>query len=1697
VPADDAADSPKPAGAEAHAAAAPTADQTESIEVTLDTETSERVAPPRKHVAASVLPNLSIVEQTVAPASRVERAQEIIEACKKALKLLEPRSKSDPAMAARLHFEAARQYEFPIRDLDAAADHYRRALATRPDHLPSIRGARRVAFRRGDLAGTLALFDMEIERTRRPERRMDLLMQKASALVALGRQDEARATWKAAVEFAGNNAAPFYALALAERRAAAWPSLEQAYDRLAQITASDGRHRAALLVEWARVSDVMRNDAATACDLLRSALAADSATLGALPALGRLLYAKGRWHELVEVELALAEQTTEPALRGYAYLRMSRILVYRLGRMEEGIAAIERAHADLPNDIGIVEELSRLYEAAAAHGKWARSLEILFSLIHEPSARAGLAYRIARIYEEHLNDAGRAIHWHTRELERDPTFAPAAEALAALYERHEQWQPLVTMRMAEAEGLHDGASRAQAFYRVGELVEQRLNKPDEAIALYGRALAAQPGFAPAFNSMTRLLASARRWPELIEVHEQLASDQYDADTRLTNLFKIGRLYEDALGDFAKAYHAYARALEVRASHGEAMHAMQRVAERGELHEQLIHALELEANSAQDPARRLALLHRAAEVRKTKLNQLDAAIAIWKSILEQDARYEPALHAIASAFRSAGHWEEWLEISRRILPMLAAGTGRAALQYELGRVSEDKLGRVEPAMRWYREALGSDPKHELALLALDQLLDRAEKWSDLAELLASSEPRLAAEPRRKAQLAVRIGELYEHRLNKLDDARAAYERALEAVPGFRPAVEGRMRLLSVGRVDARLGDALGQEAEASTDVRHALRTAFQAAQVWRDQMRDAKRAVLAFEFVVTRDPSNIGALLALEILYEEAGAWDSLVRVLNVLSTVLTEPTSRITVLRRLAEVLEQHELGTTEQVLAVWVKILEIDPTNVGALEALELLALRADNATLLSQIDARLANLLDDPALSAMYQTRLGESLEASHDASAIDVLARALERDPEDIAATRAVGRLAAEHGDVQRLEMAAERECATTRDLEVAARFWLTAAELRIAANDVAGATKVIETALEHYPEHAMLATRLRDLLLAQGGIDRLVTVLSHTAGRCRTSDRALDLRLMVAQLLADVKHDVPAAIALLERAATTTQTQAPALLALGMLYTRDGNHAKAAERFERVLSQQPTQDQALEARLALATAYDQHLDRPAQAAKHLEAALQINPDDARTLRGLVEVRVRRGEFESAAEIASRWLRVESEPRRRADGFSLLGRVERARGNTGEAISAYEQSIRLAGLEGTAASELVELLGQQRRAGHASDYQGYVNALSNYVEQRPVVGPTEVRVYQELARVLDAELGQRERAVAILERALAAAPLDVSLRCEIAAILERQGNLTAAIDAYRRVIEIDGSRADAFRGVSRALEHLDRRDDAVVALAPLLVLGSANEAEQHAVGARATRPAALERSLEVEELVALGMPSPVDPTGALLTSIADALDRIDSPNLEQFGLVSRDRIGPRSGHPLRTVADRVGVAVGAGEFEFYVSSNVTSVCIEPGDPPCIIAPMIFNQVSEALQIFGFGRVLTMLGRKWQATERLPLATLESWVGAAVRVSEGGDEPQTRRLVKALAWGRKGRVEEAGELYVKASRPSVSEFVQRARMGAVRVSALLADDLSGCVNWLRRSDPSTSNVIAQDLLRFWIQDAAFSVRKRLGITQ
>lgn len=99
----------------------------------------------------------------------------------------------------------------------------------------------------------------------------------------------------------------------------------------------------------------------------------------------------------------------------------------------------------------------------------------------------------------------------------------------------------------------------------------------------------------------------------------------------------------------------------------------------------------------------------------------------------------------------------------------------------------------PAEARFRRALMIDPKYGPAHANLAELYMRAEKWDFAATEYAAA---AALIPDRAAELYTNAGMLYAN-LGRAAEARAVYERALRARPGFGPAVEGLARLATPG------------------------------------------------------------------------------------------------------------------------------------------------------------------------------------------------------------------------------------------------------------------------------------------------------------------------------------------------------------------------------------------------------------------------------------------------------------------------------------------------------------------------------------------------------------------------------------------------------------------------------------------------------------------------------------------------------------------------------------------------------------------------------------------------------------------------------------------------------------------------------------------------------------------------------------
>jgi tetratricopeptide (TPR) repeat protein len=1660
--------------------------------------------------APTLLKALAPGDKNAAAAARVQNARDLILACELTLAQSPP-----PARAGRLHFEIARACDSGLGDLTKAAEHYRQAHHLMPDHLPSILGARRALLVSGQFAAALPLFDAELRATSSPARKALVSLEKARVLdEKLGLKREARDAYEAALDLDESNSSALRAVERAELSVKAWDALDKTYQRAAQVLTEDTRHRAAVLSERARLFEAHKRDNHTATELYQAAFEADPGAPSAILALKRLHAAHQRHHDLITVLEREAALSADPTVRALSLYRVARLFADRIGNLESAAEALERALTNTADDPMILEELARVYELSRRHSDLVRVLERISLRVLLPTERVGVYHRIGQLYEDKLNDEAKAIVWYERALSEDRGYVPALQALAKLYTRRKQWAELVLVHSGEAEAAHDPLRRAAALSRIAQIYETELKLVEQAVQHHARALGIVPGYAPSFKALSRLYAQALRFPELAELYERAVDGAGDDETKITFLFKVGRLYEDALQAPAQALTAYRRILDVDPQHLGAIHALQRAAERAGRFKDLVQALELEAQKVTDKRLRLALLHRAGEVSEVEMGDDDVALAFYRKVYDLDRGYAPALSSLGRLHYKAGRFEDLLETYQAELRASGKNPQSAALLYKMGELFEERLGRDEDAIIAYRKAIEMDPFNHQALHALGRKLTERGRFDELAKLM-ELELSSQTEPSARARTAFRLGEVYEYRLKSPEKALTTYEQALSVEPDFRPARDGRLRLLTEARDFKRLVEELAREAETAKDPKLAVAALLREGEVWRDELSEPVRAITCFEAVLVRDPGHVDALLALEPLYAERGAWEPLCQVLSAEARVFNDPAARVGALRELARIQEEFAGASPEQVQQSYFAILQLLPTDLAALRALEQRALREGDKKLLAHIDAKLGALVEEPQLIALYHTRLAEALEELGDPSALEVYRSALNRDPESIAATRGLSRIAEKSQIPELLEEAAESEARMGLDTSAAARLLIKAANCRTDSGDVAGAVNSLARALEIDPEHEAAAGRVRELLLARGEVDRLVAILTQAAGAATKSDRIASIWVSVAELYADKKRDVPAGLAALHRAKNLVPGHVPTLMKLAELYTRDGQWAEAVDRLTQVISEAPPDDVRVEAHVRLAAVLDEQLGDADRALANLNAALAADPNHRAALERLLSLQKRHKQLDSAAETAQKLVRVSPELGARVGALVEVGRLERLRGQGSAAAQAYEQAVALVGVEGAAASEFRELVAGEGRKG-TPNYSRYAGALSRFTEEARASSPTLVATYLELSRVLAEDMGQPEQAVQSLTRGLSKTGEKLELQAELATRLLKSGQFAPALNALRRLLELDVMRPAAWRELSEAFKGLQRPAEATLALAPLLAIHAANDLERATLSSRASRTGAGHAGVfDASQFQALGLLPEADPASQLLAQIAEGLGKVHAPELERFGVSPRDRLTAKSGHPLRALADRVAHLFGVEEYDLYLHrTQAAGVEVEFSDPVSVLVPSQSAKLSESQQVFSLARVMANIARKLHAVDKLAPDALAVLLAAAARTVDASfgtglaDEEflnnHARRVSRSLPWLGRGAVEEAARAYVAAPRLDPVEWQFRVRLAASRAALVVSDDLPGSIGLLRQTEADLAGLTGaalapgmrsvQDLMRFWVSEPALALRRRLG---
>jgi len=351
----------------------------------------------------------------------------------------------------------------------------------------------------------------------------------AAANEALERTEEAIAHYTRSLEFESDNRDARFALAALLDRAERW---DAAADQWKSIVAE----YAILLDEDAQLDTYWRagraaaraGDTERAKRYLNSALAIDEwheASLKELAALD----GDGGGRRTFEARKRLLELTEDPRERFKLLVELGDLA----NEGEDAAAAVEawRAALEIEADSRVV--MHKLLDLFTRTEQWKRAAEVLGRLSEletDPERRIKLLFAVAALFRDQLEDFEQATTFFNIVLDADPSRLEAFEAIDHMLAGARLWESLEReyRRMLERLGAGDVTVRMHLFRNLARIYNEKMGRPDDAIAALRGALSIDPENVDVLEAIAAIHPSAGKTDEdLIAQHEAILAVRAD------------------------------------------------------------------------------------------------------------------------------------------------------------------------------------------------------------------------------------------------------------------------------------------------------------------------------------------------------------------------------------------------------------------------------------------------------------------------------------------------------------------------------------------------------------------------------------------------------------------------------------------------------------------------------------------------------------------------------------------------------------------------------------------------------------------------------------------------------------------------------------------------------------------------------------------------------------------------------------------------------------------------------------------------------------------------------------------------------------------------------------------------------------------------------------------------------------------
>ncbi len=927
-----------------------------------------------------------------------------------------------------------------------------------------------------------------------------------------------------------------------------WTTLVHVLTKKTELVADDETRAST----WRRIGEAKRDmleDPGGAIEAYERALELEpnsTHTIDELISLHQQRRSAGPLVELYRRRVELCD-AGEGDLRFRLLVDSATLLENELGDRREAIECLVQALAVSPDNAEVLRRLDSLYAHQRMWPELLDNLKVQASVATDVEAARTLKKRVAGLYMLELRDPQSALEAY-REVLSAGFDAEAVAAIESIGEAHDELRgdaADVLEPVLRAAGKHaelasvlelrlrsqtDPADRAHTLRVLADVLEQPLADYERAQTALLRALAEEPHDASLHGHIERLAerAGVEGWRRYADALQERAAGLLDASVAADLFVRLAEVSEYKLDDAPRAAKAYAAAVERSGDTPSSLVSLDRLFTRLGDTRALADILERRTAVETHPNDRADLLHRLANLQIREFGESSRGLATLRhaielatdhvpsretleTLLEDDALFDDAFDALEFVHRTLRRGEDLARLYERRVFRGQTIVDRTRARLNLARILEDTVGDRARAQQVVEAALAEDPSDEEALSELERLAAVSGSWEHACSALwAAIDRTLDLPATTRTELWVRLAGWCRDRMRDARKAEDAYAKALaiepenidvlRALEDIRRAPGRERELVETLRARARV--------EAGESAKRAL--LHEAKELAEHAVGDRQLAEDTLRDLVAQDDGDQWALEELTKLREAAGDHAEVIRLLSRRAELAADSGRALALKHEAARVLV-HELHDAAGAIGVYEEILDADPTDGPAADALRKLYVEAGQYRDLAKFLARLIDVATGQAARTTLRLELAELYDGRFQSpeDAIETLRAILDEDPSHGEAAIRLSQLYeltgrdAELADLLRSQLnAAQDRADMATELSLLVRLG-EVQERRL--NDATAAQHTYEEVLEREPTHraaleaiARMSEKRADWERAAAALTRLIELSRDASG-----------------------------------------------------------------------------------------------------------------------------------------------------------------------------------------------------------------------------------------------------------------------------------------------------------------------------------------------------------------------------------------------------------------------------------------------------------------------------------------------------------------------------------------------------------------------------------------------------------------------